>query len=235
MLTTAEVFTRETEAIERARRHWQTRQQAAAGAATMPAITIALAREAGAPGTSVAREIGKRLGWPVYDHEILERIAQEMGLRVNLLESIDEKRQSWILEGLEAFSEKPHVSENSYVRHLAQTVLSLGAHGECIIVGRGAAQVLPRKTTLRVRLIGEEQDRIAALSARLGISLQEAARKVAEIDRERSRFIKDHFRKDPADPHQYDLLLNISRWSVAECADQIVAALSQMKKRSGDV
>jgi hypothetical protein len=27
------------------------------------------------------------------------------------------------------------------------------------------------------------------------------------------------------------LLLNISRWSVAECADQIVAALSQMKKR----
>ena len=46
-----------------------------------------------------------------------------------------------------------------------------------------------------------------------------------------ARFIKDHFRKDPAEPHQYDLLLNISRWSVAKCTDQIVAALSQLKKQ----
>ena len=70
-----------------------------------------------------------------------------MGLRVHLLESIDEKRQSWILEGLEAFSEMPHVSENSYVWHLAQTILSLGARTASASWSAGAAQVLPRKTT----------------------------------------------------------------------------------------
>jgi len=233
MLTTTESFSRQAEALERAQRHWQMLRQLAEARSTetTPGVTIALAREAGAPGTSVAQEVGKRLGWPVYDHELLERIAQEMGLRVNLLESIDEKRQSWILECLETFSEMPHVSENSYVRHLMQTILSLAVHGECVIVGRGAAQILPADTTLRVRLVGLLEDRIAAASARLGISAQQAARKVEEVDRERTRFIKEHFRKDPTDVHQYDLILNMSRWSIPECAEHIIHALRQMQRR----
>ena len=47
-------------------------------------------------------------------------------------------------------------------------------------------------------------------------------------DRERAAFIKDHFLKDPADPRWYDLLLNVSRWSVMECADLIVDGLSRL-------
>src|SRR5262249_41889981 len=61
-------------------------------------FTIALSRQAGTEGTAVAQEVGKRLGWQVYDHELLERIAQEMNVREALLESVDERRQSWLLE-----------------------------------------------------------------------------------------------------------------------------------------
>ncbi len=228
MTTSSRLSERHVEALHRAQQHWQTRRQAGeTPAAVIP--TVAVAREAGAPGTSVAHEVGARLGWPVYDHELLEQIAKEMGLRVNLLESIDERRQNWMLEALEAFAEAPYVSENSYVRHLIQTVLSLGAHGQCIIVGRGAAQILPAATTLRVRLIGALPDRIASYAQRFGLAPQDAARKVEEINRDRTAFIKDHFQKDPADPLQYDLILNISRWSVSECADLIVRAVHQFQ------
>src|SRR5215831_2464020 len=103
---------------------------------TSPALTIAFSREVGARGTSVASAVGERLGWPVYDHSLLERIAQEMNLRTQLLESIDERRQSWVLETIEGFSALPAVSEGAFVRHLVKTVLSLAAHGSCIIVGR---------------------------------------------------------------------------------------------------
>src|SRR5262249_41409867 len=51
-------------------------------------------------------------------------------------------------------------------RRRAETLLSRAAHGECIIVGRGAAQVLPPKTTLRVRMVGPLQDRITATQHR---------------------------------------------------------------------
>ncbi len=212
-----------------AQQHWQTRHRETAGS-TGPTFTIAIAREAGAPGTSVAREVGRRLGWQVYDHELLERIAAEHGLRVSLLESLDERRQSWLVEVMEAFSQHANIGESGYVRHLTQTILSLGAHGCCVIVGRGAAHLLPPATTLRVRLVGELPDRINAIMRQRGLSKHDAARWVEHTNRERIAFIKDHFHKDPTDPHQYDLFLNSSRWSVMECADLILDGLGRLTR-----
>jgi hypothetical protein len=139
---------RYADALERAQRHWHLRHSAAvAGEEPGRALTIALEREAGTFGTSLAQELGKHLDWPVYDHELLELIAEQMGLRVSLLETVDERRQGWLSEAFQRFAEVPQVNENSYVRHLVQTMLSLAAHGQCIIVGRGAAQVLPAAST----------------------------------------------------------------------------------------
>jgi cytidylate kinase len=232
MLTTTSLE-RNVEALERAQQHWQQyhAQRPAGGPATV--LTVALEREAGAPGTSVAREVGARLHWQVYDHELLELIAREMGLRVHLLESVDERRQSWILESLEAFSSGPPVSEAGYVRHLVQTLLALAAHGECVIVGRGGAQVLPRDRALRVRLVAERADRVKALAARLNLSERAAERKVDEMERERIGFVKSHFGKDPVDPEQYDLILNTSRWSVGQCADLIIRAVQLLRLGQG--
>ncbi len=225
-------------ALERAQRHWEERHRKAAAspASAPPPLTIALSRQAGTPGTSVAREVGARLGWPVYDHELLQRIAQEMGLRVRLLESVDERRQSWLRECIEAFVSAPvpgdYVSESAFVRHLVETVLSLGTHGECVIVGRGTAQLLAPQTTLRVRLVGLLADRVAAVSRRFNLSHKEAERHVQETERDRVRFVRDHFQKDPTDPANYDLMLNSSRWSVAECAELIIQAVHALQVRA---
>jgi cytidylate kinase len=214
--------------------HWETRRKAEANqldrsGRSSRAFTIALSRESGARGTSTAREVGARLGWTVYDHELLERIAQEMNLRTSLLESVDEKTVSWLQECAEAFASVPSVSGSAYVRHLVQTLLSLAAHGECVIVGRGAAQVLPGETTLRLRLVAPVEWRIVAISQKLGISREEAARQIERTDRERVRFVKDHFHKDATDPREYDLVLNSSRFSVGQCADLIVEALHRLQ------
>ncbi len=92
----------------------------------MPAMTVAISRQAGALGTSVANELGRRLGWPVYDHALLERMAAEMRVQVDLLESIDERHVGWLVERMEDFSAVPYVSENAYVRRLIETLLALG-------------------------------------------------------------------------------------------------------------
>ncbi len=180
----------------------------------------------------VAHELGARLGWPVYDHELLERIAQELDLRVSLLESMDERRQSWLEECMEALSSAPTFGENAYVRHMVQTILSLGAHGHCVIVGRGAPQILPAQTTLRVWLVGLLEDRIDSWMRRFTLSHDEAERRVKEKDRERSRFIRDHFQKDPTRPDQYDLILSTSRWSVVECVALILDAHDRMREHA---
>jgi cytidylate kinase len=197
-----------------------------------PAFTIALSREVGAGGTSVARELGQRLGWPVYDQEILDGLAQELHVNVGVLERIDERPGSWLQECVEAFGSAASVGETAFFRHLLRMLYSLGARGACVIVGRGAAQVLPAATTLRVRLMARLEDRIALMSRELGLSRPEAARYVDNTDRERIRFIREHFRKDPTDPQHYDLVLNSSRFTAAECAEIILEALRRLEARA---
>src|SRR5262245_18772594 len=133
---------RSTEAAVRAQHHWQARRELEKRSPST-GVTIALSREAGVLGTSVAQELGRLLGWPVYDHELVQMIAEEMGLRVTLLESVDERHRGWLNEAMEQFMSVPNVSESTYVRHLVETILSLGTHGECVVVEHGAAQILP--------------------------------------------------------------------------------------------
>jgi hypothetical protein len=234
---------RMADAMERARRHWRRTIPTAPSfeSATMPApgetvparpVTIALSREAGANGSLIARAVAARLGWPVYDRELLEHIGKEMGLQSELLESVDEKCSNWLSTCFEGFSLQPGVAESGYVRHLAKTLLSLSAHGACVIVGRGAAQILPAETTLRVRLVAPVADRIEVICKRRGLSREEAARWIEKTDRERVSFVRDHFHKDATSAVPYDLTLNTARLSIEACADLIVEALKHLEAQA---
>lgn len=220
------------DSIQRSTQHWEQQRTRSGGqietATRAPARwTIALSREAGARGSSIGHRAGELLGWPVYDRELLQKIAEEKGLRLRLLESVDEKHASWLQNCLEGLVVGPHVSEGAYVRYLAESLLSLSALGECIIVGRGAPVLLPPETTLRVRLIAPEKDRIAYLSRRFGISEAEAAQWVRKTDHERDTFVRTHFHKDPADLRLFDLVINTSRFSTDAAAHLIAQAVRE--------
>jgi hypothetical protein len=187
-------------------------------------ITIALSREAGSRGAEIARAVGAHLNWPVYDHELLDRIAEEKRLSKRLLEHLDEHYVGWLEEAVRSFCTPEGSREGSYLRGLLGLLASLGRAGHCIIVGRGAAQVLPPETIMSVRVVAPRRDRIAAVEKRAGLSAAEAERWVDTHDRERLRFVKEHFHVDAADPVTYDLVLNSRRMSTDECAALIVQA-----------
>jgi cytidylate kinase len=221
------------EGLARAHQLWQVRHGSrgatAHGRPVLPAFTVALSREAGTYAAAIAREVGNRLGWPVYDRELLQRIADDLGVRRALLDSVDERRVSWLNECLKGISSAPGVSHSAYVRHLVETLLALSTHGNAVIVGRGATKILPLATTLRVRVVAPLENRIEMVRREHGISEKEAVRQVEATDRERNRFVKDHFLIDPADPRNYDLVLNAARFSPGECADLIIAALDRLR------
>src|SRR5207244_12242823 len=151
------------------------------------------------------------LGWPVVDHELLDMIADAMRLRGHELEQIDERPISWFLEAVEAFTTDHFISENAYVKYLVKTILTLGKHGGCVIVGRGAALLLPPDTTLRVRLVAPLKSRIDTVSQKLGLSAKEAEDKVKRMDHDRALFVQQHFYREADDPANYDLVLNTAR------------------------
>jgi cytidylate kinase len=226
--------------VERACREWERHkhQEARASGPAGPArpFTVALGREAGAGASVIAEELGRRLGWAVYDRDLVERIAREWGLRTSLVESVDERRMSWFKESVQGFvsalAEVPPVTESAYVQHLVETVLALGSHGECIIVGRGCAHILPPETALRVRLVAPFAFRVARAAHKRGLDPKAVTQLVHQLDRERTRFVRDHFFKDPEDPRNFDLVLNTSRMPFGDCADLILDALRRMRVRA---
>jgi cytidylate kinase len=187
-------------------------------------LTLALSREAGARGNTIAKRVGKKLGWQVYDQELLEYIAQEGAFRDNLLAELPASALCWAEQRLSQLQEAGQISGQGDIFHLVKTILAVGSQGEAIILGRGAGWVLPRATTLNIRIIAPLQDRIAYMSQWLRLPLDQAAEQVRKRDEGRAQFIQTHFRSDPADLSQYDMILNSSLLGEDLTVDLIVHA-----------
>lgn len=183
---------------------------------------ICVSREAGAGGGALAREVGRRLGWKVYDHELLEGIASRMEVPQEEARIYDELAPSMIQDWLLPLGEEHYAPHEAYLDHLAKLVASIGRVGDSIIVGRGAGFLLPREETLSIRVVAPLKARAHRLAERMGVSARTARRAAREMDRRSLRFSRVMHHVDAADPHHYDLVLNTHSLGL-EIAAAIVA------------
>jgi cytidylate kinase len=188
------------------------------------ALTIALSREAGARGTSIARRAGLRLGWQVYDQELLEYMSQDAAARQEIVENLPAACLDWMAHRNADLRQTCGVDEQSAVYPLAQTVLALAARGEAVLIGRGAGYILPRESTLNVRILAPLADRIAYTGQWLRLTTAEATARVTSRDERRADFLRVHFGRTPAEVHQYELLLNSTSLGEENCAELIAKA-----------
>ena len=187
-------------------------------------LTVAISREAGSRGGTIALRAGERLGWQVYPQELLEYIAQEGSFRQQLVEHLSPAASAWVEAQLDSLLRAQDLSRHPSILELGRMVLSLGVGGEVVLLGRGAGYILPPRTTLHVRLIAPLADRIAYMSQWLRLTDEEAVNQVRLRDSRRAEFIATHFHRKPSDIYQYDLLLNTSLLGEELCAELIVKA-----------
>jgi cytidylate kinase len=202
------------------------------------ALTIAVSREAGSRGSSIASRAGQKLGWQIYNQELLEYIAQEGAFRQGIVENLPEPAGRWVDQQLERLLREQNLSQHPSIIELARIILALGAQGEVILIGRGAGLILPRESTLHVRTVAPRNDRVAYMSQWMRLTEGEAAEHVQVRDARRADFIETHFHRRPSDVHQYDLVLNTSLLGEDLCADLIAQAArakqAALEVRRGD-
>lgn len=195
-----------------------------ASSPSVPAsLSIAVSREAGARGETIGRRAAKKLGWQVYNQELLEYTAQEGPFR-HVTAHLPPQLARWAEERLHALQREQNLSQHPSVADMARIVLALGAQGEVVLVGRGAGCILPAASTLHVRIVAPLEDRIAYMAQWLRLAQSEAAEQVRQRDAHRSAFIENHFHRSPSEVHQYDVVLNSSLLGEDLCADLIVRA-----------
>src|SRR4051794_6716030 len=135
-------------------------------------LTIAVSREAGSRGTSIAHRAGAKLGWQVYPQEMLEYLTQEGTFRQDLFDQLAPTAAHWVEEQLESGQREGRLSRHPSVADMARLILALGATGEVVLIGRGAGYVLPPRSTLHVRLVAPRQDRVAYMSQWLRLTVE---------------------------------------------------------------
>lgn len=196
--------------------------QPSRGPAVQDFITVS--RAVGSGGTEVARLLGERLGWPVFDRQILQEMAGDDGVRARLYASLDERDLSWVEEAMRAFLQAEFV-KNDYFHRLAEAIMSIARQGHAVFVGRGADLALPRHLGLRVRLVAGHADCVRRYAEQHHLTTEAAEREITQIEREREEFVRSRFRVDPAQPDRYDVVLNLSRLTIPGAVDVVLAAM----------
>lgn len=197
----------------------------AEGSRGVPAgLSIAITREAGSRGATIAQHAGEKLGWEIYSQEMLEYGAQTPAVREELLARLPEGAARWIDDQLHFLFHEMGMSRQAHIAELAHLALTLAAHGNVILLGRGAGFILPSPSTLHVRLVAPLHDRIAYMSQWLRLTEEEAAEQVRKRDHQRTEYLATYFHRKPNDVHVYDMVLNTSLLGEERCADLIAAA-----------
>ena len=186
-----------------------------------PVITIS--REFGARGAALAKILGKRMGFEIWDKDLIRAVADERGGDMRMLKTLDEHRQKGIEDAVRGALTGQHTNLQ-YVRSLMRVVHTLAAHGSCIVVGRGANFICKPAQALNVRVVCPFEKRIQGYAEREGLDLRPARKILEQRDAERAEFIRRTFRKDVAAPAHYDLALNSGTYSLEQLADLVLAA-----------
>ena len=193
---------------------------------------IAISREAGVDAGEIAKAVASRIGWKVFDRELLDYMVDHYHWSRVALDYVDERTVSWFHETFGKWLDEQLVSQAEFVHRLGKTVLLAAQHESTVFVGRGAQFILPRELGFAVRVIAPKKHRVQRIMERDQCSRREAEKFVDETDKGRSDFVERYFHGDVADPHQYDLVINLEHLPREVAVELIVNEAARRHERS---
>lgn len=184
-------------------------------------LTVAISRQAGARGTTIARKVADILAWQVFDHDTLDYLVQNDTARAQLLADIPQNALDWAETQLAHLQRERNLNADGDSLRLIRLVLTVAARGNAVIVGRAAGFMLPRETTIHIRVIAPVESRIAYMAQELRLTRPEAAEEVRARDDRRSLFIDRTLGLDVGELTAYDAVVNSERLGVETAAQFI--------------
>jgi CMP/dCMP kinase len=190
---------------------------------------ITIARQLGAGGAAVARELADSLGWRLLDRSLVERIAAELRVEPEQVEAADERVESFV-ERLGTYLSEgypdlhptpvlPRVSPELAARVAQRLVAGVVHEGPCVIVGHGAQCVLQNEPRAFHALVYSPREvRVERARQRYGVGRDEAEERIRHSDVNRRRYIREHFDREWLDPTLYHLCVDVGRLGASRAA-----------------
>ena len=196
---------------------------------------ITIGREFGSGGHEIGQKLADRLGIPLYDNRLVSMAAEELGVKTEDAERVDESSLNTFVTGytvtpgmytefINAASYIPSFDTEVY-RKQAEIIKSLAEKGPCVIVGRCADYVLKdRGNCINVFICADKADRKKRIMELYGLNERKAADRIRKTDKERRYYYEVHTGQDWGSIHSHQMLFNVSMLGI----DRIVEILAMM-------
>jgi len=199
-------------------------------------VVICISREYGSGGRVVGEMLGKRLGIPCYDKELLAKTAQQHGISEQAIEAVDEKPVSWSTMGFPRGIRNPYNANyddglyyvmNDKVFYLqSQTILQIASEGSCIIIGRAADSVLMKDPDMvSVFIHADMADRVKRIMDIEGIDDQKAELMIRKTDKKRASYNNYYSDKKWGACASYHFSISTSRFGIEGAVQAILDIL----------
>ncbi len=229
--------------IERQVRLWQSRLQASRATPHEKPESVyrflTLTSDEGSLGDEIARELSNRLGWQVFDKQIVNYIAENSHVRESLVLQLDQRSQGLIQDTIMRLLRMPEYGSfgmEEYHEALVKTLALLATQGNAILMGRGANFALRGEATgLHVRVTASLRVRVERLSQKWNFPPDPVRRCTEAGDLNRRAFIRHHFKQDLDNLQYYDLVFNTDHVSVHKVVDSILAVIGISSLADTDV
>ena len=177
-------------------------------------IIINIGRQFGSGGKATADELGRILGIPVYDGELLTEAAKKSGIRKELFTSSDEKHRFW--------SFGTGLGDNELFRIQSDTIRDIAQRGDAIFVGRASDYVLRDMDCIDVFISAPFEVRVKKMMEEKGLSEREAELLVQRKDKERSSYYNFFTFTEWGVASNYDLCIDSAILGITGTAEFII-------------
>ena len=197
---------------------------------------ITISRQFGSGGRTIGRMVAEKLGIPCYDHELIERIAEETGFSKEYIEENSES-SAHRSRFASAFSDRDWQGMSTQDR-LWQSqrlvILGLAEKGPCVIIGRCADYILrDRNDCLKVFIHADMEKRAERIVRLYGESENKPEKRLRDKDKRRKAYYQYYTDMEWGDAVNYDLSLNSGTLGIETCVS-VIEELYQKERKEND-
>ena len=187
---------------------------------------INIGRSFGSGGGYVGQAIGRKLGIPVYDNELISKVAEEKGYSKGLVIG-EEKRSLFSVSSFFASGRLSHldggfVNDNLMFQIQSDVIRSIAEAGDAVIIGRCADYILRDMKCLDVFVCAPMDFRIKRLVEIEGLSPEDAEDLMRRKDRTRETYYNYYTFGSWGKADNYDLCIDSSILGIEGTADYII-------------
>lgn len=190
-------------------------------------LIINVGRQFGSGGRLVALALGRKLGIPVYDQELIAKAAEQSGFSKELFANSDEKRNllalsSFIVDIGRFGSADNYMSDNQLFVIQSDVIRSLADKGPAIFIGRCSDYILRDRKCLDVFVTATDEVRIKRIAERMNITPEQADSLMRKKDRTRETYYNYYTFGNWGVASNYDLCVDSSVLGIEGTADMII-------------